>query len=162
MTSAKTCQLSFIIWISVFVKETFLICRLSSLQTVVGLVWQNYCSNTQKVTQTWKHAGHWTVVFSFQHKKFLNLLSETTSPLWIHCCASFLPVILHLLVDFVFISTDTQACTIVLVCKKCITKSIFLLDLFSLTFWFAFSAFFVCYYWISVHHRDFIRQTKSL
>lgn len=68
-TSAKTCQLSLIVCIPVFVKDAFLICCLSSLQRVVGLVWQNCCGkwmwNAQKVTQMWKHAKHWIVIFSF-------------------------------------------------------------------------------------------------
>lgn len=41
-----------------------------------------------------------------QHKKFLNLLSEMASPLCLCCHASLLPVILQLLVDWVFVSTN--------------------------------------------------------
>lgn len=151
----NVCQnVSFII--SVFPHLRFVLVAVCSWTSSAELLQQVH-GKYPKVTQMWKHSGHWIMAFSFvSSRRSFQICCQKWHLL---CVFIAMHTILYLPLDEVYFSTNRQAWVCVLMSKNALLKVFPFLSPF--TFWIDSAFFFIFCHWISVHHIYFIRPTKT-
>lgn len=110
----KICQnLSFII--PVFAHLQFILVAVGSGTSSAELL-QRVHTKYQKVTQMWKHLGHWIMVFGFVSS--IRTFQICCQKWHLLCVFIAMPTVLYLLLDEVCCSTNRQALVCVLMSKN--------------------------------------------